>query len=246
MVGEKRIPPGFYLEFPRVTPCHLPWSRHSRVRESGKFSECPFVVPVEHIPPLQSPLSAQIPRHRVSFYSAVQERRSHYTSFKMADDASNPRAQADGGHAEHPYLKEAKLYVSNLPVDVTDEEFFQMFSLVIPFRPNLVRIEGAAVVYGTVEFKELKMGKRSDRTAMSLVLISLSQIAEKALATLNQRPVNSSSSSLMHLSPLPPPTPDAPSSLSYVPQQLPPPAAHPRLVRQMPLSYAEPALLYDL
>ncbi|KAI0031346.1 hypothetical protein K488DRAFT_52287 [Vararia minispora EC-137] len=118
----------------------------------------------------------------------------------------------------HPYIHEPLLYISNLPSFVTDTNLARAFQHCAPFRP-LIKREGAnKPCSGTIEFKFL------DR-------------AEKALATLNGRPIPETNPPvLLVLSPYPhtnPPTP------------LPPPSASPRIVKHLPDSYTD-FQLFDL
>ncbi|KAF8885915.1 hypothetical protein CPB85DRAFT_1336790 [Mucidula mucida] len=127
--------------------------------------------------------------------------------------------QQDGGAAHHPYLHEPLLYISNLPAYVTDENLAQAFVTCGPFRPKIVRDSGASVLAGTIEFKFLDK-------------------AEKALATLQSRPIPGLQTSVpLALSPYP--------ATTDFPTPLPPPSALPRLVKHMPPGFTD-SQLYDL
>ncbi|KAL0959659.1 hypothetical protein HGRIS_011360 [Hohenbuehelia grisea] len=118
----------------------------------------------------------------------------------------------------HPYLHEPLLYISNIPPYVTDENIAMAFATCGPFRPKIPRDQDTPMLSGTVEFKFLEK-------------------AEKALATLQSRPIPGLSPPvLVVLSPYPstdPPTP------------LPPPSAVPRLVKHLPVGFTD-SQLYDL
>ncbi|KAG8720467.1 hypothetical protein FRC08_000193 [Ceratobasidium sp. 394] len=66
----------------------------------------------------------------------------------------------------HPFLREPKLYISNLSPVVNDVDLAHAFEYCVPFRPSIMRDGTGQPVNGVIEFKHL------DR-------------AEKALATLN-------------------------------------------------------------
>ncbi|PIL23425.1 hypothetical protein GSI_14736 [Ganoderma sinense ZZ0214-1] len=118
----------------------------------------------------------------------------------------------------HPYLHEPLLYISNLPPFVRDEDLAVAFQSCAPFRPNIARDGSNRPLSGTIEFKYLEK-------------------AEKALATLQGRPVpNQHQNVPLTLSPYPSTTPPTP---------LPPPNASPRLVKQLPPGYTD-SQLYDL
>ncbi|KAG6895972.1 hypothetical protein C0992_011207 [Termitomyces sp. T32_za158] len=126
----------------------------------------------------------------------------------------------DGGQGPHghPYLHEPLLYISNLPAYVTDEALAMAFVACGPFRPRIPRDPTSAVLTGTIEFRFLDK-------------------AEKALATLQARPVPGTHPAVpLVLSPYPPTTPPTP---------LPPPSALPRLVKHLPPAFDD-ARLYDL
>ncbi|EIN08348.1 hypothetical protein PUNSTDRAFT_52774 [Punctularia strigosozonata HHB-11173 SS5] len=118
----------------------------------------------------------------------------------------------------HPYLHEPVLYITNLPSYVSDENLALAFQFCAPFRPVIARDDSGQPVSGTIQFKFLEK-------------------AEKALATLHNRPVPELQPPvILNLSPYPPTTPPTP---------LPPPSASPRLVKQLPPTYTD-SLLYDL
>ncbi|THH23188.1 hypothetical protein EUX98_g7989 [Antrodiella citrinella] len=118
----------------------------------------------------------------------------------------------------HPYLHDPLLYISGLPHFVRDEDLANAFQQCAPFRPNISREDATKPVSGTIEFKYLEK-------------------AEKALATLQSRPIPGSNPSVvLVLSPYPSTTPPTP---------LPPPSASPRLVKHLPPGYTD-SQLYDL
>ena len=138
----------------------------------------------------------------------------------------------------HPYLHEPVLYISNLPAHVSDQDLAVLFEHCIPFRPRIARENAGPFVSGTIEFKALEKGMVSlgdiDERANHLTRSLFS--AEKALATLQSRPVpNVSPPTFVVLSPYPP----------GQPSHLPPPGASPRLVKQLPPGYTD-SQLYDL
>ncbi|KAH7925447.1 hypothetical protein BV22DRAFT_1034015 [Leucogyrophana mollusca] len=134
----------------------------------------------------------------------------------MATGYSTPQQQ-EGGEA-HPYLHEPLLYISNLPPYITDENLAVTFQSCAPFRPNIPRDGSNRPLAGTIEFKYLEK-------------------AEKALATLQSRPIPGLQPPVfLVLSPYPPTTPPTP---------LPPPSALPRLVKHLPVGYTD-FQLYDL
>ncbi|KAF5357025.1 hypothetical protein D9756_006674 [Leucocoprinus leucothites] len=123
------------------------------------------------------------------------------------------------GPQPHPYLHEPVLFVSNLPAYVSDESLATALVGYGPFRPKIMR-DGiqATTVSGAIEFRYLEK-------------------AEKALAVLQARSIpNTQPPVPLVLSPFPPTNPPTP---------LPPPAAHPRLVKHLPPGY-EDSQLYDL
>ncbi|KAH7913313.1 hypothetical protein BJ138DRAFT_1111574 [Hygrophoropsis aurantiaca] len=122
------------------------------------------------------------------------------------------------GIEPHPYLHEPLLYISNLPPYVTDENLAMTFQSCAPFRPNIARDGTNRPLAGTIEFKYLEK-------------------AEKALATLQSRPIPGLQPPVyLVLSPYPPTTPPTP---------LPPPSALPRLVKHLPVGYTD-FQLYEL
>ncbi|KAL4079523.1 hypothetical protein J3A83DRAFT_4210322 [Scleroderma citrinum] len=136
----------------------------------------------------------------------------------MASGYTSPPIQESGVHQPHPYLHEPLLYISNLPPYVTDENLAGTFQSCAPFRPNIARDGSNRPLNGTIEFKFLEK-------------------AEKALATLQSRPIQGLQPPVyLVLSPYPPTTPPTP---------LPPPSALPRLVKHLPMGFTD-SQLYDL
>ncbi|KXN81675.1 Polyadenylate-binding protein, cytoplasmic and nuclear [Leucoagaricus sp. SymC.cos] len=128
-----------------------------------------------------------------------------------------PHEQAYGPQP-HPYLQEPVLFVSNLPAYISDETLATAFVGYGPFRPKIIRDGIQAMVSGAIEFRFLEK-------------------AEKALAVLQARSIPTTTPPvLLVLSPFPPANPPTP---------LPPPAAHPRLVKQLPPGCTD-SQLYDL
>ncbi|KIM91560.1 hypothetical protein PILCRDRAFT_810843 [Piloderma croceum F 1598] len=118
----------------------------------------------------------------------------------------------------HPYLHEPLLYISSLPPYVSDENLAVAFQACAPFRPNIARDGSNRPLSGTIEFKYLEK-------------------AEKALATLQSRPIPGLQPPVpLVLSPYPPTTPPTP---------MPPPSAVPRLVKHLPPGFAD-SQLYDI
>lgn len=127
-------------------------------------------------------------------------------------------AQEDHGPQPHPYLHEPLLHITNLPSYVTDEMLALAFMYCGPFRPKIQRNTTLPVLSGTIEFRFLER-------------------AEKALATLQGRPVPDLPQNVpLVLSPYPPTNPPTP---------LPPPSALPRLVKHLPIGYTD-SQLYDI
>ncbi|KIJ61840.1 hypothetical protein HYDPIDRAFT_115313 [Hydnomerulius pinastri MD-312] len=136
----------------------------------------------------------------------------------MASGYASPPLQESEGPQPHPYLHEPLLYISNLSPYVTDENLAITFQTCAPFRPNIPRDGSNRPLSGTIEFKYLEK-------------------AEKALATLQSRPVQGLQPPVfLVLSPYPPTTPPTP---------LPPPSALPRLVKHLPVGYTD-SQLYDI
>ncbi|KAJ3726568.1 hypothetical protein FB446DRAFT_467958 [Lentinula raphanica] len=123
----------------------------------------------------------------------------------------------ESGPQPHPYLHEPLLYISNLPSTVTDESLGMAFMTCAPFRPKIARDNNGPMLSGTIEFKFLEK-------------------AEKALATLQSRPLPGVPGAHLMLSPYPPTSPPTP---------LPPPSALPRLVKHLPINFGDSAL-FDL
>ncbi|KAG8966988.1 hypothetical protein FRC03_010943 [Tulasnella sp. 419] len=109
----------------------------------------------------------------------------------------------------HPYLSEPRLYVTGLTPDVRKEDLAEILRFCVPYRPAL---DGTGS--GIIEFREIAS-------------------AERALATLQNRPLPHCN---IVLSPYPPTIP---------PTSLPPPQALPRLVKQLPTGITDEEL-YDL
>ncbi|KAF8068850.1 hypothetical protein FPV67DRAFT_1093367 [Lyophyllum atratum] len=129
-----------------------------------------------------------------------------------------PQDHESHGPHPHPYLHEPLLYISNIPPFVTDENLALAFVSCGPFRPKIPRDGTNNALSGTIEFKFIEK-------------------AEKALATLQSRPLPSIQPPVpLVLSPYPPTNPPTP---------LPPPSALPRLVKHLPPGYTD-AQLYDL
>ncbi|KAG9006967.1 hypothetical protein FRB93_008233 [Tulasnella sp. JGI-2019a] len=122
------------------------------------------------------------------------------------------------GPLPHPYLREPKLYVSGLASDVRKEDLAEAFRFCVPYRPVLPQDESGRTLPGHIDFRELAA-------------------AEKALATLQNRtlPPPAPPCNIV-LSPFPPTSP---------PTSLPPPAAFPRLIKQLPFGISD-SQLYDL
>ncbi|OBZ67782.1 Polyadenylate-binding protein, cytoplasmic and nuclear [Grifola frondosa] len=135
----------------------------------------------------------------------------------MSTEYTTPPPQP-AGPQPHPYLHEPVLYISGLPPYVRDEDLALAFQQCAPFRPIIPRDGSNRPLSGTIEFKYLEK-------------------AEKALATLQSRPVpNVQPPVLLVLSPYPATSP---------PTALPPPQATPRLVKHLPIGYTD-SQLYDL
>ena len=137
----------------------------------------------------------------------------------------------------HPYLHEPLLYISNLPSYVTDEVLAGTFQSCAPFRPNISRDGSNRPLNGTIEFKFLEMGTSIISVQVERFMNTIDRAAEKALATLQSRPIQGLQPPVyLVLSPYPPTTPPTP---------LPPPSALPRLVKHLPVGYSD-GQLYDL
>ncbi|KAF9226003.1 hypothetical protein BS17DRAFT_871093 [Gyrodon lividus] len=136
----------------------------------------------------------------------------------MASGYASPPLQESDGPQPHPYLHDPILYISNLSPYVTDENLAVTFQACAPFRPNIPRDGTNRPLSGTIEFKFFEK-------------------AEKALATLQSRPIQGLQPPvLLVLSPYPPTTPPTP---------LPLPSASPRLVKHLPVGFTD-SQLYDL
>ncbi|KAF5368875.1 hypothetical protein D9758_002997 [Tetrapyrgos nigripes] len=135
---------------------------------------------------------------------------SHYQSPQDPDNFGEPQP--------HPYLHEPLLYISNIPPYVSDENIAVAFVTCGPFRPKVPRDGTSSLLSGTIEFRFLEK-------------------AEKALATLQARPIPGLTPPVhLMLSPYPPTNPPTP---------LPPPSATPRLVKHLPPGFSD-SQLYDL
>ena len=155
----------------------------------------------------------------------------------MASGYASPPTQESGVHQPHPYLHEPLLYISNLPPYVTDESLAGTFQSCAPFRPNIARDGGNRPLNGTIEFKFLEKGVSVISCQIECFMDMDNHAAEKALATLQSRPIQGLQPPVyMVLSPYPPTTPPTP---------LPPPSALPRLVKHLPVGYMD-GQLYDL
>ncbi|GLB42130.1 putative RNA recognition motif containing protein [Lyophyllum shimeji] len=129
-----------------------------------------------------------------------------------------PQDHESHGPHPHPYLHEPLLYISNIPPFVTDENLAMAFVSCGPFRPKIPRDASNNIMSGTIEFRFIEK-------------------AEKALATLQSRPIPALHPPVpLVLSPYPPTNPPTP---------LPPPSALPRLVKHLPPGYTD-SQLYDL
>lgn len=151
----------------------------------------------------------------------------------MADDL-----QYEYTPGPHPYLLEPILYISNLAPYVTETDLSFALEHCVPYRPRIPRDDQEKPLSGTIEFKLLEKGTYLKYNLSSLVsdsFLSLST-AEKALATLQGRPVPGvSPPALIRLSPYPPTHPST----------LPAPSALPRIVKQLPPDFTD-SQLYDL
>ncbi|KAH0835869.1 hypothetical protein J3R83DRAFT_9745 [Lanmaoa asiatica] len=136
----------------------------------------------------------------------------------MASGYASPPLQESDGPQPHPYIHDPLLYISNLPPYIADENLAITFQSCAPFRPNIPRDGTSCPLSGTMEFRFLEK-------------------AEKALATLQSRPIQGLQPPvLLVLSPYPPTSP---------PTSLPPPSALPRLVKHLPSGFSD-SQLYDL
>ncbi|KAJ7774463.1 hypothetical protein DFH07DRAFT_1056880 [Mycena maculata] len=136
----------------------------------------------------------------------------------MESEYQMPQEQDSFGPQPHPILHEPLLYISNVPPYLSDENIALAFVSCGPFRPKINRDGSNNPLSGTIEFKFIEK-------------------AEKALATLQSRPVPGLHPPVpLVLSPYPPTTPPTP---------LPPPSALPRLVKHLPPAYTD-SQLYDI
>lgn len=130
----------------------------------------------------------------------------------------------------HPFLREPKLYVSNLSPAVSDVDLAHAFEYCVPFRPNIMRDGTGQPVNGQFLFR-LPRHPASDGTIGVIEFKHLDR-AEKALATLNGSFIPGTSN-LLNLSPFTPPS------------VMPPSLATPRLVKHLPPGTND-SFLYDL
>jgi polyadenylate-binding protein len=155
----------------------------------------------------------------------------------MASGYASPPVQESDGPQLHPYLHDPILYISNLPPYVTDENLAITFQACAPFRPNIPRDGTNRPLSGTIEFKFFEKGWFICLVPSAIPGIDNFFTAEKALATLHSRPLQGLQPPVpLVLSPYPPTTPPTP---------LPPPSALPRLVKHLPVGFAD-SQLYDL
>ncbi|KAJ1311240.1 hypothetical protein OPQ81_009739 [Rhizoctonia solani] len=108
----------------------------------------------------------------------------------------------DAAPGAHPFLREPKLYISNLSPLVTDVDLAHAFEYCVPFRPTVIRDGTGQPVNGYVEFKHIER-------------------AEKALATLNGSLIPNTQFYL-HLSPFLSQTTPAPLATPRLVKHLPP------------------------
>ncbi|KAJ7634650.1 hypothetical protein FB45DRAFT_789904 [Roridomyces roridus] len=136
----------------------------------------------------------------------------------MESEYQAPQGEDSFRPQPHPILHEPFLFVSNIPPNLDDEQIALAFASCGPFRPRINRDGSDNPLSGTIEFKFLDK-------------------AEKALATLQSRPIPGVQPAFpLVLSPYPPTTPPTP---------LPPPSALPRLVKHLPTDFND-SMLYDL
>ncbi|KAG9313592.1 hypothetical protein JVU11DRAFT_5922 [Chiua virens] len=154
----------------------------------------------------------------------------------MASGYASPPLQESDGPQLHPYIHDPLLYISNLPPYVTDENLATTFQSCAPFRPNIPRDGTNRPLSGTIEFKFLEKGLIIPYM-ICFSLFTCVSVAEKALATLQSRPLHGLQPPVpLVLSPYPPTSP---------PTSLPPPSALPRLVKHLPVGFSD-SQLYDL
>ena len=142
------------------------------------------------------------------------------------------------GTRPHPCLHDPVLFVTNLPAFVSDETLASALVGYGPFRPKILRDGMQATVAGAIEFRYLEKGLfPCVFVCVFLPIFIFCPSAEKALAVLQARSIpNTNPPVSLVLSPFPPTSPSVP---------LPPPAAHPRIVKHLPAGYSD-SQLYDL
>ena len=146
---------------------------------------------------------------------------------------------SDQGHGTrpHPCLHDPVLFVTNLPAYVSDETLASVLVGYGPFRPKIIRDGMQATVSGAIEFRYLEKGLFLCIFSMCSVVFTRCSPAEKALSVLQACSIpNTNPPVSLVLSPFP---------LTNPPTPLPPPSAHPRLVKHLPPGYSE-SQLYDL
>ncbi|KAF5310738.1 hypothetical protein D9619_007892 [Psilocybe cf. subviscida] len=129
------------------------------------------------------------------------------------------------GPRPHPYIEEPRLFISNLPPFVSDQDLAKALTAVSPFKPNLQRDGSPNPVSGEILFRYV--GTADTRYNQ----------AEKAYTICNGRNIPELSVPVpLVLSPFPPMDP---------PTMMAPPQAMPRLVKQLPPNFSD-SQLYDL
>lgn len=175
----------------------------------------------------------------LKIFSTIHEIMDPYDG-SYQPQGGNDGVQDNDGPRPHPYLHDPQLYITNLPPFVNDEALAVAFVTCGPFRPKINRdvpdVNGA--VGGTIEFRFLEKGPSLCQVCAPLRPDHLSSfLAEKALATLQSRPIPGVHPPVqLILSPYPPTNPPTP---------LPPPSASPRLVKHLPPHITD-SELYDL
>jgi polyadenylate-binding protein len=61
----------------------------------------------------------------------------------------------------HPYLHEPRIFVSGLPLWITDVHLANALQFCAPFRPNIIRDPTQPLAAGTIEFRFLEKGEAS-------------------------------------------------------------------------------------
>jgi hypothetical protein len=138
----------------------------------------------------------------------------------------------------HPYLHEPRIYLSNLPAWVSNEQLGLALQPCVPFRPTIPRDGSGAPLSGCIDFKALHQGLSPRVCALSVACGANAHApAEKALATLHGRPLPEVHPPvLLALSPFAP---------GCAPPALPPAQAAPRLVKLLPPGFTS-AQVFDL